>query len=76
MRLRGNKPLWIGLGGSGVTAVCCFTPVLVIGLGAVGAGAAIAWLDVVLLPLLGFFLLLAAYGVVRLVRRPAGAPHC
>lgn len=38
-----------------ITAVCCFTPILAIGLGALGLSAWLAWLDFVLLPmLLGF----------------------
>lgn len=57
----------IGIGGVGaiVTAVCCFTPVLVILLGGIGAGAAIAYLDMVLFPLLGLFLLILVVGILR-----------
>ena len=39
-----------GLIGTAVAAVCCFTPALVILLGAIGLSAAIGWLDYVLLP--------------------------
>lgn len=52
--------------GSAVTALCCFTPVLVIGLGAVGLTAWLAWLDFVLLPALFVFLCLTGYGIWRL----------
>jgi len=64
----------IGIGGVGafVTALCCFTPVLVIALGAIGAGAAIAYLDMILLPLLGLFLLMLVIGLLRF--RHARAP--
>lgn len=64
----------IGIGGVGalVTALCCFTPVLVIALGAIGAGAAVAYLDMVLLPLLGLFLLMLLVGLLRY--RHARAP--
>ncbi len=51
-----------GLWGAVVGAICCFTPVLVIGLGFLGLAAVIPYLDRVLLPLLGICLLLAAYG--------------
>jgi len=57
--------LKLGVAGAGVTALCCFTPVLVIGLGAAGMGAAIVWLDLILLPMLGFFLLLTGYALWR-----------
>lgn len=60
-----------GIGGAVVTAVCCFTPVLAILLGAVGLAAVVGVLDYVLLPaLLGFVALI----VVALLRmRRAGA---
>lgn len=54
----GNKLLQAGLIGTILTALCCFTTTLVIGLGTVGLAAATAWLDVILLPLLGVFLCL------------------
>ena len=52
--------LRVGIIGAGVTAVCCFTPVLALLLGAVGLSAAIGWLDYVLLPALALFLCLTA----------------
>lgn len=54
-----------GVIGAGVTALCCFTPVLAIALGALGMAAAIAWLDLVLFPLFGFFLFLTGYALWR-----------
>ena len=51
-----NGLLRLGIIGSGIAALCCFTPVLVIVLGAAGLGAAIAYLDMILLPLLAIFL--------------------
>lgn len=38
--------------GTVVVALCCFTPLLVIGLGAIGLGAVTQYLDYVLLPAL------------------------
>jgi mercuric ion transport protein len=52
--------LRVGIIGAVVTAVCCFTPVLALLLGAVGLSAAIGWLDYVLLPALALFLCLTA----------------
>ncbi|MBL4692042.1 MAG: mercury resistance system transport protein MerF [Magnetovibrio sp.] len=52
-----------GLIGSGVLAVCCFTPFLVIVLGGVGLSAWLGWLDYVLLPALAIFMGVAVYGL-------------
>ena len=54
-----------------IAAVCCFTPVLVIGLGAVGLSAWLGWLDYVLLPALAVFLAISGYALVRRMRRRA-----
>jgi mercuric ion transport protein len=48
--------LRLGIIGTVVTALCCFTPVLVVFLGAVGLSVAIGWLDYLLLPALVLFL--------------------
>ena len=54
-----------GVVGAVIAAVCCFTPILVIGLGAVGLSAWLGWLDYVLLPALFLSLGLIAYGLWR-----------
>ena len=56
-----RKLLRIGIVGSLVAAVCCFTPVLVALLSAVGLGGLVAGLDWVLLPVLLAFLCLTAF---------------
>lgn len=61
--------LRIGIIGTIVTALCCFTPVLAILLGAVGLSAVLGWLDVVLLPALVFFIGLTAFALWRRKRR-------
>jgi len=55
----------IGLIGTAVTAVCCFTPVLVVALGGLGLSWAIGYLDAILLPALGLFLLIIGYALWR-----------
>ena len=55
-----------GIVGSVVAAICCFTPALVLLLGAVGLSAWLGWLDYVLLPALAVFLGLAVLAVYRL----------
>lgn len=66
--MRDATLLKTGIVGSVIAAVCCFTPVLVIALGAVGLAAWIGWLDFVLLPALAVFLGLTGYGLWRLQR--------
>ncbi len=62
--------LCIGLGGTAIAALCCFTPLLVIVLSALGLVSVIGWLDIVLIPMLGVFLLIAGYALWKM-RRPA-----
>jgi mercuric ion transport protein len=57
-----------GIIGTVVTAVCCFTPVLVVTLGVLGLSAWLGWLDLVLFPLLALFVGLTALAVYRLRR--------
>ena len=59
-----------GIIGTLVAAVCCFTPALVVLLGAVGLSAWLGWLDYVLLPALALFLVITAYALVRRWQRP------
>ena len=66
-----RKLLRVGSLGALLAALCCFTPVLVLALGAVGLSAAVGWLDYVLLPALAIFAGMAVYGLVR--RRRAAA---
>ena len=60
-----RKLLGVGIVGTVVAALCCFTPLLVVVLGAVGLSAALGWLDYVLLPALAFFIALTIYAVYR-----------
>jgi mercuric ion transport protein len=57
--------LRVGIIGTVVTALCCFTPMLVVLLGAVGLSAAIGWLDYVLWPALVLFLGLTVFALWR-----------
>ena len=50
-----NKLLATGVIGTIIAALCCFTPVLVILLSAVGLSGIIGYLDIVLLPALAIF---------------------
>ncbi len=61
----GNGLLKIGIVGTVVAALCCFTPVLVILFGVVGLSAVVGYLDIVLLPALGVFIVLTLYALWR-----------
>ncbi len=60
-----KKLVTTGIAGTIIAALCCFTPVLVILFGFVGLSAVVGYLDYVLLPSLGFFILLTIYAVWR-----------
>ncbi len=49
---------WSSLSGTVLVALCCFTPILVITLSALGLGALVGYLDFLLLPALGVFLII------------------
>jgi mercuric ion transport protein len=61
--------LKIGVVGTLVTAICCFTPLLLVLLGAIGLSSLIGLLDLVLLPALTIFLLLTGYGLWKRRRK-------
>ena len=60
-----RRLLRIGIIGSVITAVCCFTTVLVSLLVVVGLSAALGWLDYVLFPALFIFIGITIYAVHR-----------
>lgn len=61
----------IGGVGAGITALCCFTPLLVVIMTGIGAAGAIAYLDYVLMPLLAFFLVLTGVGFIYAKKQKA-----
>ena len=63
--MKENRLLKIGTIGTVLTALCCFTPALVILFGALGLAAVVGYLDYVLFPLLGVFILLSIAGWYR-----------
>lgn len=61
-----QKLLKVGITGTVIAIICCFTPALVVLLGALGLSAWLGWLgwlDFVLLPILAVFILMTAYAV-------------
>ena len=63
--MQNNRLLKLGVIGTVVAALCCFTPVLVILFGAVGLSAMVGALDIVLLPALGVFITITIYALIR-----------
>lgn len=63
------RELAVGLGGTLVAAVCCFTPVLVVLFGALGLAGAVGYLDFVLLPALAIFALVTIHAIWRVMRK-------
>ncbi len=62
---KANRRYRVGIIGAVVAAVCCFTPLLVVLVTVVGWSAIVGYLDYVLFPALGLFLLLAVVGWVQ-----------
>lgn len=60
-----DKLLTTGIIGTIIAALCCFTPILVWLLSAIGLSAVISYLDIFLLPALGFFIILTGYALWR-----------
>jgi len=61
--MRDSRLLQVGIIGSVVAALCCFTPVLVVLLGAIGLSAPVGVLDYVLLPVLAMFVAITVYAL-------------
>ena len=61
--MKNDKLLRVGVIGTIVAAVCCFTPILVVVVGIVGVSAVVGWLDYVLIPALLVFLGVTLYAL-------------
>ena len=64
-----DRLLRIGIAGSVIAALCCFTPILAVLLGAVGLSAIVGYLDFFLLPALLIFLVITGYALWRRYRK-------
>ena len=67
--MKDDKLLKVGVIGTVIAALCCFTPILVVLVGIVGLSAIVGYLDFVLYPALGFFILITIYALIRHRRR-------
>ena len=61
----GSQIFRVGIIGTIVTAVCCFTPVLPFILGAIGISRFVSYFDMVLMPLLAIFAGIAIFGFLK-----------
>jgi len=60
-----DRLIRIGVAGSIVSAVCCFTPFLALVLSSAGLAAMIVYADAVLLPFLAGFIVLTGFALWR-----------
>ena len=63
-----DRLLQIGIIGTIIAAICCFTPVLVVLLGVVGFSALIGYLDIILLPALAIFVVITGYALWKRIK--------
>lgn len=61
--------LTVGVLGAIITALCCFTPILVVLFSLVGLSAMVGYLDLVLLPALVFFVIITGYALWQRQKR-------
>lgn len=72
---RQSKLLGVGVVGTSIAALCCFTPVLVVFLSIIGLSGLLGYLDYFLLPMLAFFISLTVYALYR-YNRDQPKPSC
>jgi mercuric ion transport protein len=63
-----------GLVGTIVTAICCFTPFLVIVFGLAGLSSLVVYLDVILFPLLAIFIGITIYALWKKSKSQSETP--
>lgn len=64
-----NRFLRMGLIGTLIAALCCFTPILAVLFGVVGLSAVVGYLDYVLLPALAVFVSITIYALIHRARK-------
>ncbi len=63
--LNRKKTFMASLAGTILTAVCCFTPILVLALGAIGLNMLVPYLDYILLPALLMLLIVTVISFMK-----------
>ena len=64
-----NRLLTVGIVGTVIAAICCFTPVLVVLFGAIGLSSLVGHLDIVLLPALAVFIGITVFALWKRPRQ-------
>ena len=64
-----NRFLRMGLIGTLIAALCCFTPILAVLFSVVGLSAFVGYLDYVLLPTLAVFVSITIYALIHRARK-------
>ena len=72
--VRGERLFRRGLIGSGIAAICCFTPFLVVIVAGVGLSAIVGWLDYALFPMLFASLGVVAHALWLQAGKPGRCP--
>lgn len=60
--------LRVGLIGTTVAAICCFTPLAVTAFSLLGLGAYVGWIDLIVIPVLVIFVLMVLLAVLQRLR--------
>jgi len=63
--MKNNRLFKVGIVGSIISALCCFTPVLVVLFGAIGLSSMLGLIDYIVLPALAVFVLLTIYAMLK-----------
>jgi len=73
LTMNDRKMLGTGAAGAVVMGLCCFTPLLVVSMGALGLTALVGWwLDLLLFPALAGFLFMTGLALHRMAKRRRG----
>ena len=72
--MKNESLLKVGIVGTVITALCCFTPLLVVLFGAVGLSALLGLLDLVLLPALVLFIVITVYALWKRQKKRSSSP--
>ncbi|PLZ91217.1 mercury transporter [Fischerella muscicola CCMEE 5323] len=67
--MKPKTALWASISGTVLIGVCCFTPVLVVTLSALGLGGVLGYLDYVLLPALAVMVVVTLVSYQRYRRQ-------
>ncbi|MDO6657517.1 mercury resistance system transport protein MerF [Anaerobacillus sp. 1_MG-2023] len=74
--MKRNKTFITGVIGTIIALICCTTPVSIILLGTVGLGALTGYLDYVLIPALGLFILITFFSYRKRTKTSNEKENC